>query len=310
MSTEATRKTIKDFGYTFSDAGFLRKINDEGLPGEEGFEFNISSDHSVNQKNYDALGETITDHVYKLLEENGLHRIYLSDKEPKENNAFVFSSQKELDNPKKLIILIHGSGVVRAGQWARSLIINQSIDHGTMLPYVKKARDLGYEVLITNGNDNHRIINGKRKEISGSKSPEDHARTVFEQIVVPANPESIAIVAHSYGGVVTMSLARNFRDFFKEKVFSLGFTDSVHFTPRNEEDLVKFLHGIGRNFVSSPKPLNEKLSDSCDNIPRYSAGHVTHEWTSYSCRDALFEFLEEKYSKFLDGNVSKKPRLE
>lgn len=208
------------------------------------------------------------------------------------------------------MILIHGSGVVRAGQWARSLIINQSLDHGTMLPYIKKARDLGYELLITNGNDNDRIINGKRKEIPGSKSPEDHAKTVFEDIVIPANPESIAIVAHSYGGVVTVSLARQFRDFFKERVFGLGFTDSVHYPPRNEEDLLKFLHGIGRNFVSSQKPLNEQLSEKGADIPRYSAGHVKHEWTSYSCRDALFEFLEEKYGEFLGGNASKKARLE
>lgn len=234
----------------------------------------------------------------------------MSDKEPKENNAFVFSSQKKLESPKKLMILIHGSGVVRAGQWARSLIINESIDHGTMLPYIKKARDLGYEILITNGNDNYRLINGKRKEIPGSKSPEDHARMVFERIVVPANPESIAIVAHSYGGVVTMSLARNFRDFFKEKVFALGFTDSVHYTPRNEEELLEFLHGIGRNFVSSQKPLNEQLSEKVDDIPRFSAGHVKHEWTSYSCRDALFEFLEGKHEEFMGGNASKKARLE
>lgn len=207
------------------------------------------------------------------------------------------------------MILIHGSGVVRAGQWARSLIINQSVDHGTMLPYIKKARDLGYEVLITNGNDNDRTINGKRREIPGSKSPEDHAKTVFEDIVIPANPESIAIVAHSYGGVVTMSLAKQFREFFQERVFGLGFTDSVHYTPRNEE-LLKFLHGIGRNFVSSQKPLNEIVSDKGADIPKYSAGHEKHEWTSYSSRDPLFEFLEKKYEQFLGGNASKKARLE
>lgn len=260
--------------------------------------------------NKNIIPQAITDHVYQLLEENGLHKIYLSDKEPKENNAFVFSSQKILKNPKKLLILIHGSGVVRAGQWARSLIINQSIEHGTMLPYIKQAKDLGYEVLITNGNDNHRIINGKRKEIPGSKSPEDHAKTVFEQIVIPANPESVAVVAHSYGGVVYMFLARKYRDFFKKKVFSVALTDSVHFSPRNEDELLGFLRTIGRNFVASQKPLNEKISDGCGDLPRYSAGHVKHEFTSFSCKDVLFDFLEEKYSEFLERDSSKKARLE
>lgn len=248
--------------------------------------------------------------MYQLLEDNGLHKIYLSDKEPRENSAFVFCSQMKLEKPKKLMVLIHGSGVVRAGQWARSLIINQSIDHGTMLPYIKEARESGYEVLITNGNDIYRTINGKRKEIRGSKSPEEHAKSVFEQIVFPANPESIAIVAHSYGGIVTLSLARNFRQYFPKKVFGVAFTDSVHFVPRGEEEIMSFLKKIGKNFVSSNEPVNVKISVTENDIPCYSAGHTKHEWTSYSCKDALFEFLEEKYDEFISENYSKKPRLE
>lgn len=57
MSTEVPRKTITDFGYGFNEAGIIKKLKEDGKPGEEGFEFNISSDHAVNQKHYDALGE-------------------------------------------------------------------------------------------------------------------------------------------------------------------------------------------------------------------------------------------------------------
>lgn len=132
--------------------------------------------------------------MYKLLDEKGLHRIYFPENVPKEKACFIFSTQKELKNPKKLLILIHGSGVVRAGQWARSLIINDSLKAGTVIPYIDKAMELEYEVLITNTNLNQ--INGQ--DIEGSETPIKHAETVWEKFIVPSNPESIAIVAHRY----------------------------------------------------------------------------------------------------------------
>ena len=50
-------RPLKDFGYGFNDAGVLKKLNKDGSTGNQGFEFNISLEHSVNQQNYDALGE-------------------------------------------------------------------------------------------------------------------------------------------------------------------------------------------------------------------------------------------------------------
>ena len=41
--------------------------------------------------------------------------------------SFIFCSP-ELNSKSKIVVLIHGSGVVRAGQWARRLIINEVID--------------------------------------------------------------------------------------------------------------------------------------------------------------------------------------
>lgn len=48
-------------------------------------------------------------------------------------------SEDAMTNPDKLMVLIHGSGVVRAGQWARRLIINEDLDSGTQIPYIKRA---------------------------------------------------------------------------------------------------------------------------------------------------------------------------
>lgn len=42
------------------------------------------------------------------------------------------------------VLLCHGAGAVRAGQWARSLCINESLDVGSVLPYIRNCKQRGY----------------------------------------------------------------------------------------------------------------------------------------------------------------------
>lgn len=56
-----------------------------------------------------------------------------------EPKSFIYMSEDALTNQDKLLVLIQGSGVVRAGQWARRLIINEDLDSGTQIPFIKKA---------------------------------------------------------------------------------------------------------------------------------------------------------------------------
>lgn len=63
-------------------------------------------------------------------------QVNATDSEPK---SFIYMSDDALSNPDKLLVLIQGSGVVRAGQWARRLIINEDLDSGTQIPFINKA---------------------------------------------------------------------------------------------------------------------------------------------------------------------------
>lgn len=100
--------------------GKLRKLNSAAkTPGDMPFDFNVSKDAAYNQRHYEALGDVITEHVYDLLETEGFQKIYVPDDVPSEAATFVFATKQDLSNVKKLLVLIHGSGVVRAGQWAR-----------------------------------------------------------------------------------------------------------------------------------------------------------------------------------------------
>lgn len=101
-------------------AGELRKIDAAtGEPGAEPYEFKISEVHSENQDHYEKLANQIPGIVYELLEKQGLKRTYIPIGMPIEKSTFVFTQPQPLQESKKLIVLIHGSGYVLAGQWAR-----------------------------------------------------------------------------------------------------------------------------------------------------------------------------------------------
>lgn len=66
-----------------------------------------------------------------------------------------------------------------------SLIINDSIWSGTQLLYLEEARKQGYEVIITNTNDNYR----DEKSIPGSEDSISHAMYVWKNYIIPSNPK-------------------------------------------------------------------------------------------------------------------------
>lgn len=102
--------------------GELRQIDKETKKLTElPFQFHLTENHSENQKHYELLGDAITEYVYGLLKSEGLIQLPVpKNAAPDQVKSFIYATEDALTNPEKLIVLIHGSGVVRAGQWARS----------------------------------------------------------------------------------------------------------------------------------------------------------------------------------------------
>ncbi|XP_038076473.1 cotranscriptional regulator FAM172A homolog [Patiria miniata] len=290
--TVAFPDTLEGFKYAFNEGGQLRHT-ETGEP----FLFEVKKgDMRYNQLHYEALGEVITQHVYKLLEsETNLKRVYLGDSE-NELRGFVFMSENALETTDKLLILIHGSGVVRAGQWARRLIINDCLDSGTQLPYIKRAMEEGYEVLVMNTNENFSTLaDGRRVSIKGSSSPSEHGLNVWDKFVAETPAKHVAIVAHSYGGVVTIDLAVKRTESFMKKVFAVAFTDSVHSLHYDMDDALHALFTQNAvNWVSSHKPLGTVVDDRGYDCTRVSAGTTRHEETSWYSFHSIFHFLSTK----------------
>jgi hypothetical protein len=288
--------TIDGFGYTFNEKGQLRHKETD-----KPFVFVVKEgDKQYNQAHYEALGELLTDYVYDLLETKAqLQRVTLPvDADSEEPQSFVFQSEDALSNQRKLMVLIHGSGVVRAGQWARRLIINDCLDSGTQLPFIQRAKEEGYGVLVLNTNRNHVTVAGEEKPVRGNSSPEEHALYVWNHIIKKAAAKELYIVAHSYGGIVTTRVAdeRGVRDNFQKRVKKIAFTDSVHnFASQHTSSTVKrWMVSHSRNWISCEDPLDTELMMPRGEVQKVSAGTNKHEETSYFAMESIFTYFREK----------------
>ncbi|XP_035211785.1 cotranscriptional regulator FAM172A homolog [Stegodyphus dumicola] len=294
-------KTFEEFGYKFNEFGQLQHITTG-----ESFVFDVrKDDHVYNQKRYEAIGELVTDYVYNLLiEEGNLHKMTLpiDANEDREPTTFIFHSDDAFTNDK-LVILIHGSGVVRAGQWSRRLIINDSLNSGTQLPFIKRAKGLGYGVIVLNTNDNGREYSRNIIKIRGNESPENHGNYVWRNLILTkAAAKHIAIVAHSYGGIVAVNMCKTFPESFRERVIAIAFTDSPHSLVAQglPPSLIEWLRTVSRNWVSSHKPLDTPLIlSNVHEVECYSAGTQRHDLTSWMSFTSVYEFIDAKYRRAL-----------
>ncbi|XP_031566757.1 cotranscriptional regulator FAM172A-like [Actinia tenebrosa] len=306
MSKE--RLSIEEYGYEFQEVNDQHKLRD--IKTGKNFKFDVYREKELNQQRYEEIGEAITEYVYEHLEKMlKLKRVHIpvlpADAGPNEPKGFFFMSENALKSDK-LMILIHGSGVVRAGQWARSLIINNSFEAGTMVPYIERAKEEGFGVLITNGN--HNYDEKLHKCIKGSENPQDHFVYVWNNFIKKAKAKHIVIVAHSFGGVVVLHGLRNIKE-AKERIKAVAFTDSVHSVGHYESsDIKQFFKERTRNWVSSREPLDTPIrsyykDDTCELV---SAGTTEHVWTSHCAKDSVFSFFKEKLDKEEKGKDNDK----
>nr|XP_057927907.1 cotranscriptional regulator FAM172A homolog isoform X2 [Doryrhamphus excisus] len=294
-------KTLEEFEYAFNEHGQLRHIK-TGEP----FIFNAREDlHRWNQKRYEALGEIITQYVYELLETkcNLTKAILPLDATVDEPFTFVYLSPNALSNASKLLVLIQGSGVVRAGQWARRLIINQDLDSGTQIPFITRAMEEGYSVMVLNPNENFLEVEKPYKsstlpsqtepldEPAGKKERRDDKegkkrREFYEKY---RNPQKETETER-------IPIRMNHREIeVRNKVCAVALTDSAHniWLQETSKSTQDWMQQHCCNWVSSPEPLDTPLDSMLPDCPRVSAGTERHELTSWMSFDSIFRFFSE-----------------
>ncbi|XP_030374329.1 FAM172 family protein homolog CG10038-like [Scaptodrosophila lebanonensis] len=268
---------LRQLKYAFNEAGQLRKVDENtGKPGDQPFEYQISGDRVENEDHYEKIGDEVTEIVYGLLEQNGLKRLTIPFHMPYNQSSFIFTQPAQPDCSNKLLVLIHGLGA---------------------LPYIRRAQKLGYDIVVTNTNDNMRYFVGVYTSTDEVANPMQHANFVWEKIVMASKPQSVAIIAHSYGGHLAMFLSRQHQEFFKEKVFAIALTDSAHYdVPKDSRE---YLQKVTCNWASSEEPLDTVLPIPDDEVHKVSAGHANHEWTSYTAMESVMKYIEEKHEEHL-----------
>ncbi|XP_055742005.1 cotranscriptional regulator FAM172A homolog isoform X7 [Salvelinus fontinalis] len=293
-------KTLEEFEYAFNEQGRLRHTTTG-----EAYVFNAREDlHRWNQKRYEALGEIITRYVYQLLETkcNLTKEIVPVDATEEEPKSFIYLSADAMSNPAKLLVLIQGCGVVRAGQWARRLIINQDLDSGTQIPFITRAQEEGYSVMVLNPNENHLEVERPAKPTpllspEASDEPAEKRerkddreskkkRDFYEKYRNPqkeSETEQIPIRMIQREAQV------------KNRVCAVAMTDSIHNIWHQDanKSIQEWLQQHCRNWVSSPEPLDTPVEPMLSDCPRVSAGTERHELTSWRSFNSIFQFFGE-----------------
>jgi len=207
------------------------------------------------------------------------------------NKNYYFVSEN-WDQKETLLIIIQGSGGVRAGIWSRSVCRDDSLKTGSMIPYVDRAVKLAWGVIILNPNE--------------LNNPEFHVHDIMENVVLQ-NPkkQKILIVAHSYGGTATLDFLITKLDTLESlNINGIAFTDSVHYIDqlgrlKDKNKQNKILDFLGSpkccDWVGSDKPLDTLIaeaSNSRNGCKKVSAGHSQHEYTSGFAFESVFKLLQ------------------
>ncbi|CAJ0579791.1 unnamed protein product, partial [Mesorhabditis spiculigera] len=270
---------LDEMGYYFNERGELRDKE------HEAFKF-------TTQAQYEKLGDAITEYLYEQMEGRfGMERLAVRpeidenepsdyDQYPDESFGFIFASP-DYFRKRVLVVLIHGSGAVRAGQ----LIINENIDEGSQFGYIQNAIDRDWGVLVFNTNDNCRTnADGQRISLPFSNTPNKHSLNAWKRYIQGGHWDEIHVVAHSAGGSNISNIMDDQRE---DKVKTILLTDSWFSGNIRSAFAINF-----KCSVISPNSTTGFAREGGRDQFWMPAGTLDHDRSSASCIDAAFYAME------------------
>mmetsp|Transcript_42454 Transcript_42454/g.79727 ORF Transcript_42454/g.79727 Transcript_42454/m.79727 type:complete len:407 (-) Transcript_42454:238-1458(-) len=287
---------IRSLGYEYHNDRLVQ------VGSNRGYEFKGADE-------YDALAEAVSQYIPLLLEEEaGLSPLWLPLGVTPGEGCPIFAS-RGYEQAEKLLLIIQGSGRVLAGVWGCSLCINENLDHGTMMPYLQKASEAGYGVIVFNPNQN--CVEGKK--VPGSETFERHVAYVMDKVVMAhCAAAEIDILAHSHGGRALIEyLGRSSLDrsaaMLARKIRHIAFTDSYHSHGQLGQlpPLIRALLNDPQrcmNFVPHSSPVGTQVTEWLSQEYTFTAaekgcactstGILDHASTNYAAMEAVFDLLD------------------
>lgn len=143
---------------------------------------------AFTKNDYNDLGQAATAYIHTLMtRELNLRWLEL----PGSTGNHVLASPDLETNTDTLLVLIPGSGSVRAGVWGRQLCVTDSLEHGSAVEWAQEALEKGWAVVSFDPNPN----NGG--DLNGTPCCVRSWQT-FVESRSPA--KRVVVVAHSAGG--------------------------------------------------------------------------------------------------------------
>jgi hypothetical protein len=122
--------------------------------------------------------------------------------------ACEFFASKEYHVAEKLLVFVCSSRGSTTGVWSRSLLLRSGVYAGSMLPYLSKAVDKGYGVIVMNPNVNSVLDPATQTKVAipGSSTPDEHVAFVWRHFICPSRAQKVHCLAYGTKTVVSISI--------------------------------------------------------------------------------------------------------
>lgn len=145
----------------------------------------------------------------------------------------IFHTSENYRVAEKLLVFVCSSRGLSCGIWSRSLLLQEGVHVGSMIPYFRKAREAGYGILVMNPNMNTQTMLGadgaeRKLPIQGSSTQEEHCDHVWQHFIFPSAAHKIHFIAYGYGGILVTSLLEKYRYELKNRLGNVAFIESSH----------------------------------------------------------------------------------
>lgn len=107
-------------------------------------------------------------------------------------------------------------------------MLTESLDSGSMLPYVQAIQSLGWSVVISNPNTDSSYPSS-HLVLTFAENSQDYAHLseIYDRIIAVSQVESVAIVAFGSGGQTCINLMQQ-KPQILEKLRAIAFVNSLH----------------------------------------------------------------------------------
>lgn len=137
----------------------------------------------------------------------------------KQARANIFISSNFYDC-EKLLVVVQGAGMIRPGQWSRSICITHSVHAGSVLDYLYLAKEMNIGILVLNPNQNELKLRIRSIDppgtgvmsaqhvygVPGHNTHIAHILTLFDDFIERSKAKELYFVGNGRGGDTILQL--------------------------------------------------------------------------------------------------------